>query len=131
MLVLYREALRIRRTEAGFGDGPLNWLPSAPDVLAFVRTGGLICVVNLAGEPVELPGHTERPARRAAHWTTTGDSRRTRRRGCGPDPRPEPPARPSALRRSEGRPILTDVRLRPPRPFPPLHGAGLGGRGPL
>ncbi len=58
MLVLYREALRLRRTEAGFGDGPLNWLPSAPDVLAFVRTGGLICVVNLAGEPVELPGHT-------------------------------------------------------------------------
>ncbi|MFF7199397.1 glycoside hydrolase family 13 protein [Streptomyces sp. NPDC008141] len=57
MLVLYREALRLRRTETGFGDGPLNWLPSAQDVLAFVRTGGLICVVNLSEEPVELPCH--------------------------------------------------------------------------
>ncbi|NUK09364.1 glycoside hydrolase family 13 protein [Streptomyces lunaelactis] len=58
MLALYREALRLRRTEEGFGDGPLTWLRSPPGALAFVRTGGLICVVNLAGQPAELPGHT-------------------------------------------------------------------------
>ncbi|MFI1397160.1 glycoside hydrolase family 13 protein [Streptomyces sp. NPDC020681] len=58
MLALYREALRLRRTEEGFGDGPLTWLRSTPGVLAFVRTGGLICVVNLTAEPAELPGHT-------------------------------------------------------------------------
>ncbi|MGW3625303.1 glycoside hydrolase family 13 protein [Streptomyces sp. NPDC000880] len=58
MLTLYRQALRIRRAEPGFGDGPLGWLPSAQGVLAFTRTDGLICVVNLAGEPAELPGHT-------------------------------------------------------------------------
>jgi alpha-glucosidase len=57
MLTLYREALRLRRTEPGFGDGPLSWLDTAPGVLAFARGDGLLCVVNLAGEPAELPGH--------------------------------------------------------------------------
>lgn len=57
MLSLYRTALRLRRYEAGFGDGPLHWLPAADDVLAFARPDGLICVVNLAAEPAELPGH--------------------------------------------------------------------------
>lgn len=58
MLNLYRRALRLRRAGPGFGDGPLRWLPAAPGVLAFRRGGGLICVVNLAGDPAELPGHT-------------------------------------------------------------------------
>ncbi|MFF2064586.1 glycoside hydrolase family 13 protein [Streptomyces sp. NPDC058200] len=60
MLTLYREALRLRRTEPGFGDGPMNWLEAAPGVLSFARTGGaggLVCLVNFAGEPAELPGH--------------------------------------------------------------------------
>lgn len=62
MLTLYREALRLRREEPGFAaspeetaDGRLGWLPSAPGVLAFGRTHGLICVVNLSGSPVPLP----------------------------------------------------------------------------
>ncbi|WP_250290341.1 glycoside hydrolase family 13 protein [Streptomyces atroolivaceus] len=66
MLTLYREALRLRRGEPGFAaapgetaDGRLDWLPSAPGVLAFRRTHGLICVVNLSGSPAPLPGHDE------------------------------------------------------------------------
>ncbi|GAA3477002.1 glycoside hydrolase family 13 protein [Streptomyces yanii] len=64
MLSLYREALRLRRTEPGFGSPGkagerLTWLPTAPGVLAFTRTDRLVCVVNLIGEAVELPGHTE------------------------------------------------------------------------
>ncbi|WP_406399135.1 glycoside hydrolase family 13 protein [Streptomyces sp. NBC_00879] len=58
MLNLYRQALQLRRAAPGFGDGPLRWLPTAPGVLAFSRGGGLICVVNLAWDPAELPGHT-------------------------------------------------------------------------
>jgi alpha-glucosidase len=64
MLSLYREALRLRRTEPGFGSPGaggkrLTWLPTAPGVLAFTCTDRLVCVVNLTGEAVELPGHTE------------------------------------------------------------------------
>ncbi|MFF2729412.1 glycoside hydrolase family 13 protein [Streptomyces sp. NPDC058008] len=66
MLTLYREALRLRRSEPGFAaapgetaDGRLDWLPSAPGVLAFARTHGLICVVNLSGGAVPLPDHDE------------------------------------------------------------------------
>ncbi|MFJ6850633.1 glycoside hydrolase family 13 protein [Streptomyces sp. NPDC091271] len=66
MLTLYREALRLRRVEPGFAaapgesaDGRLNWLPSSSGVLAFMRTHGLICVVNLSGSPVPLPDHDE------------------------------------------------------------------------
>ncbi|MFE3120326.1 glycoside hydrolase family 13 protein [Streptomyces niveus] len=67
MLSLYREALRLRRTEPGFAvvrasgeaaEAPLTWLPSGPGVLSFARHDGLICVVNLTGPPTELPGHT-------------------------------------------------------------------------
>jgi alpha-glucosidase len=55
MLALYRDALRIRRTE--LGDGTLTWLDSEPGVLAFVRESGLTCVVNLTDAPVDLPPH--------------------------------------------------------------------------
>ncbi|MWA15673.1 alpha-amylase family glycosyl hydrolase [Streptomyces sp. BA2] len=58
MLSLYRAALRLRRIEPGFGDGPLTWLPTADGVLAFVREPGLACVVNLTTAPCELPAHT-------------------------------------------------------------------------
>ncbi|MET7860659.1 glycoside hydrolase family 13 protein [Streptomyces sp. NPDC005318] len=64
MLSLYREALRLRRTEPGFRDTGtagerLEWLPTPPGVLAFTRADRLICLVNLTEEPVELPAHTE------------------------------------------------------------------------
>ncbi|WP_327186995.1 glycoside hydrolase family 13 protein [Streptomyces sp. NBC_01334] len=57
MLVLYRTALRLRRTEAGLGDGPLEWLPAPAGVLAFRRAPGLVCVVNLTAAPAALPEH--------------------------------------------------------------------------
>ncbi len=60
MLWLYRQALRIRRRETALGDGPMTWLDSAPDVLAFRRGSGpdeVVCVVNLGAEPIELPEH--------------------------------------------------------------------------
>ncbi|NJP49975.1 glycoside hydrolase family 13 protein [Streptomyces sp. SBST2-5] len=59
MLTLYRRALRLRRSEKGFGDGTLTWLPAAEGVLAFAREEGLLCVVNLAGRPIALPPHRE------------------------------------------------------------------------
>ncbi|MCX2180630.1 glycoside hydrolase family 13 protein [Streptomyces sp. SKN60] len=57
LLTLYRTALALRRTEPGFGDGPMDWLPAAPGVLAFRRPYGLLHVTNLSAEPVPLPPH--------------------------------------------------------------------------
>jgi alpha-glucosidase len=57
MLSLYRTALRVRRTEAGLGDGPLRWLDAADGVLAFAREGGFGCVLNISPHPVALPRH--------------------------------------------------------------------------
>ncbi|MFD5266368.1 glycoside hydrolase family 13 protein [Streptomyces sp. NPDC058335] len=57
MLTLYRTALRLRRTEPGLGDGPLEWLPAPEGVLALRRASGLVCVVNLADAPAVLPDH--------------------------------------------------------------------------
>ena len=54
MLELYQNALRIRRTEPGLGDGQLTWLPSAPGVLDFDR-GTVRCIANLSDGPVSLP----------------------------------------------------------------------------
>ncbi|MEV6504584.1 glycoside hydrolase family 13 protein [Streptomyces sp. NPDC051642] len=52
MLNLYRDAIRLRPV---FGDGPLTWLPAPDGVLAFARAEGVICVVNLADTPADLP----------------------------------------------------------------------------
>jgi alpha-glucosidase len=54
-LSLYRNALRLRRATPGLGDGPMEWLPSVPGVLAFTRGPGFACVVNLSDRAVELP----------------------------------------------------------------------------
>ncbi|MDF3287909.1 glycoside hydrolase family 13 protein [Streptomyces silvisoli] len=59
MLELYRVALRLRRAEPGLGDGPMRWLPGPGEVLAFQRGPDFTCLVNLSGEPVPLPDHTE------------------------------------------------------------------------
>ena len=59
MLSLYRDALRQRRTTRGLGDGPMAWLPSDPDVLAFTRGDEFACVVNMSDGPVALPPHEE------------------------------------------------------------------------
>ncbi|MFE0779118.1 glycoside hydrolase family 13 protein [Streptomyces sp. NPDC058861] len=59
MLSLYRTALRLRRGEPGFGDGPLEWLPSPDGVLTFTRAENLLCAVNLSDRPVPLPPHAD------------------------------------------------------------------------
>lgn len=57
MLNLYRTALRIRRSERGLGDGPLEWLGSAPGVLAFARGHDFISITNLSSTALPLPPH--------------------------------------------------------------------------
>ncbi|HTG42007.1 MAG TPA: alpha-amylase family glycosyl hydrolase, partial [Methylomirabilota bacterium] len=59
MLNLYRAALRIRRSEPGLGDGPMTWLPSDGDVLAFRRGERFVSVTNLSAGDVALPPHAE------------------------------------------------------------------------
>ncbi len=51
-LAVYRRLLARRRELRPSGE--VVWLESAPDVLAF-RRGDLLCVLNTAGEPVEVP----------------------------------------------------------------------------
>jgi alpha-glucosidase len=58
MLNLYREALRLRRVEVGLGDGPLSWVASQPQVLAFTRGDRFMSVTNLSSDPLPLPPHT-------------------------------------------------------------------------
>ncbi len=55
MLTLYRAALRLRRSRPELGDGTMDWLPAAADVLAFSRGPGFACVANVGNEPVALP----------------------------------------------------------------------------
>jgi alpha-glucosidase len=72
MLLLYREALRIRRAESALsapGDGSMSWLPGGSRMLVFDRFAssgagsgsgsgsgaGVRCVANLSDEPVRLP----------------------------------------------------------------------------
>jgi len=55
MLELYRRALAARRGLDALGDGDLHWLDVAPDVLAFRRTPGFICLVNFGAEPADIP----------------------------------------------------------------------------
>jgi alpha-glucosidase len=60
MLTLYREALRLRRSEAALGAGTITWREdAAPGVLAFDREPGFTCVANLSTGPVTLPPHAE------------------------------------------------------------------------
>ena len=57
MLSLYRDALRIRRSEPELQDGPLRWINAPSGVVAFARGDGFLCVLNLSDSPIELPGH--------------------------------------------------------------------------
>jgi alpha-glucosidase len=51
MLTLYRTALRLRRDIAG----PMTWRDAPPGVVAFERTKGFVCLVNLSEKSVERP----------------------------------------------------------------------------
>jgi alpha-glucosidase len=55
MLELYRAAIRLRRTI----EGPLTWVSSAPDVLAFDRSASFRCVANLSAAAISLPEGSE------------------------------------------------------------------------
>ena len=60
MLELYRRALHLRAEHPALGDGPMDWLEGQPaGVLAFTRSDGFACVVNLSADPVALPAHLE------------------------------------------------------------------------
>ncbi|MCU1476116.1 MAG: glycoside hydrolase family 13 protein [Subtercola sp.] len=55
MLTLYRRMLAIRRDEGSLGDGPMRWIDSERDVLAFRRGESFVNVSNLSEHPVTLP----------------------------------------------------------------------------
>ncbi|HEX9044865.1 MAG TPA: glycoside hydrolase family 13 protein [Candidatus Limnocylindrales bacterium] len=55
MLSLYRAAIRLRRTHPGLADESFRWLPVEDGVVAFERSGGFRCLVNLSGSPLALP----------------------------------------------------------------------------
>jgi len=61
MLAFYRRALRLRRDVPGLGAGDATsaqWLDLGPDVVAFRREPGFVCVLNVGTAPVALPaGH--------------------------------------------------------------------------
>ncbi|WP_314149368.1 glycoside hydrolase family 13 protein [uncultured Leifsonia sp.] len=57
MLWLYRQALRLRRSEPGLGDGPLTWRDAPDGVLVFERGERFVSVTNLSAVPVDLPDH--------------------------------------------------------------------------
>jgi alpha-glucosidase len=59
MLNLYRAALRIRRSSGYFATDAFAWLDAPADVLAFSRSDGFCCAVNLSAEPAPLPAHDE------------------------------------------------------------------------
>jgi alpha-glucosidase len=58
MLSLYRDALRIRRSEAALQGEEFAWLPSDPDVLAFSRGADFVCIANLSRAAIPLPLHS-------------------------------------------------------------------------
>ncbi|WP_020574116.1 glycoside hydrolase family 13 protein [Actinopolymorpha alba] len=60
MLELYREALSLRRSVPGLGDGSLTWRDDSPEgVLAFDRGTNFRCVVNLSRRVVPLPAKAD------------------------------------------------------------------------
>lgn len=54
---MYRTALLLRR-EFGLGRGPLSWVDSPDDVLAF-RNRGLLVLTNFGSQPAILPANAE------------------------------------------------------------------------
>ncbi|MFG3342286.1 glycoside hydrolase family 13 protein [Glycomyces sp. NPDC048151] len=57
-LNLYRQAIRLRRSEPALRGDAFAWTAATPGVLAFRRGDDLACVVNLGDAPAELPDHT-------------------------------------------------------------------------
>ncbi|GLY33907.1 glycoside hydrolase family 13 protein [Kineosporia sp. NBRC 101731] len=55
MLTLYRETLRLRRSETDLRTDTIDWLPASSGVIAFRRGTRFACVVNLGAEATSLP----------------------------------------------------------------------------
>jgi alpha-glucosidase len=55
MLSLYRTALALRASSSAFAGEALQWVPAPDGCLAFRRTGGLVCLLNLSRAAVPLP----------------------------------------------------------------------------
>jgi alpha-glucosidase len=51
---LYAQALSIRKSESGLGDGPMEWIDAGSDVIAFSRPGKFACYVNF-GKAIAIP----------------------------------------------------------------------------
>jgi alpha-glucosidase len=58
-LELYREALRIRRSHPALRGHLMAWAESPDGILAFDRSPGFQCIVNLSEQAYELPGNPE------------------------------------------------------------------------
>jgi alpha-glucosidase len=54
MLTLYRTALRVRTEIFDQRDADVTWLSADDGVLAFERSNGACCVVNISGAPVQV-----------------------------------------------------------------------------
>jgi alpha-glucosidase len=59
MLNLYRNAIRLRRTEPDLAGESMQWLDGPADVLAFRRGAQLACIVNFGAAPIQLPAGSE------------------------------------------------------------------------
>ncbi|MFM1797637.1 MAG: hypothetical protein RL733_1418, partial [Actinomycetota bacterium] len=57
-LNIYRKALAVRKKESGLGDGPMEWISTRKDVVAFSRPGNFACYINF-GADFELPADCE------------------------------------------------------------------------
>jgi alpha-glucosidase len=57
-LTMYQEALALRKTEAGLGDGPMTWIEAGNGIVAFSRPGNFACYINF-GAPIEIPTGTK------------------------------------------------------------------------
>ncbi len=57
-LSMYREALAIRKSEEGLGDGEMEWIEAGADVAAFERPGDFACYINF-GADFELPSNSQ------------------------------------------------------------------------
>ncbi len=57
-LAMYRTAVAIRKSEAGLGDGSMEWIDAGADVIAFSRPGNFACYVNF-GKAIAIPEGAE------------------------------------------------------------------------
>ncbi|HEY0716791.1 MAG TPA: glycoside hydrolase family 13 protein [Streptosporangiaceae bacterium] len=57
MLSLYRHLLAVRHREPAFTTDRFTWLPAPADVLCYRRGTDVTVMINVSGQPAELPPH--------------------------------------------------------------------------